>query len=369
MPVFDSHKLMISSRDGNWSIRFGGRVMLDAFLSDEGVAGGTGGGGGNGAEIRRARFFASGKVAGDWRYKLQLDFASNGVAIKDAYISTKIAGLTAKFGNHHEPMGLNEITSSKYITFMERAQSSDLFTPSRQLGASLAASGSNWGVRGGFFTSGIDNGGKGTTTDWALTGRAHFAPLAEKTEVVHLGVSGSTRGFDDNGGPDLEVRGYHNGTKFFDTGTLTAEGQMTLGTELAVVLGPFSAQGEYFVSTLEGNGAGAADIDFDGGYAFVSYFLTGESRPYNAATGTFGRVKGEGAIELAARYDMMNLDDVGFGTSAAEVTSWTLGANYYFNPYVRAMLNYQNSQFDFTTASGAADADVDFYGTRLQLDF
>ena len=203
MPVFNSHKLMISSRDGNWSIRFGGRLMLDAFLSDEDVAGGTGGGGGNGAEIRRARFFASGKVAGDWKYKLQLDFAGNGVAIKDAYISTKIAGLTAKFGNHHEPMGLNEMTSSKYITFMERAQSSDLFTPSRQLGASLAANGSNWGVRGGFFTSGVDNGGKGTTTDWALTGRAHFAPLAEKTRVVHLGVSGSYRGFDDNGGPNL----------------------------------------------------------------------------------------------------------------------------------------------------------------------
>ena len=144
---------------------------------------------------------------------------------------------------------------------------------------------------------------------------------------------------------------------------------MTLGTELAVVLGPFSAQGEYFVSTLKGNGAGATDIDFDGGYAFVSYFLTGESRAYNAAKGTFGRVKSEGAIELAARYDIMNLDDVGFGTNAAEVTSYTLGANYYFNPYVRMMVNYQNTEFNFTTASGAADANVDFFGTRLQLDF
>ncbi|PCJ68836.1 MAG: hypothetical protein COA62_13480 [Rhodobiaceae bacterium] len=369
MPVFNSHKLMISSRDGNWSIRFGGRLMLDAFVSDEDVAGGTGGRGGNGAEIRRARFFASGKVAGDWKYKLQLDFAGNGVAIKDAYISTKVAGLTAKFGNHHEPMGMNEITSSKYITFMERAQSSDIFAPGRNLGVSVAASGSNWGARGGFFTSGVDNGGKGRTTDWALTGRAHFAPLAEKTQAIHLGLSGSYRGFDDNGGPDIEVRGYHNGTKFVDTGTLAAEGQMTVGTELAAVFGPFSAQAEYFWSTLEGNGAGATDTDFDGGYVFVSYFLTGESRNYSAAKGTFGRVKSAGAIELAARYDVINLDDTGFGTDAAEVTSYTLGVNYYFNPYVRMMVNYQNTEFDFTTASSAADADVDFFGTRLQLDF
>ncbi len=368
MPVFDSHKLMVSSRDGQWSIRFGGRLMLDAFLSDEDVAGGTGGGG-NGAEIRRARLFAAGKIAGDWKYKMEIEFAGNSVSIQDAYISTKIGGLTAKFGNHREPLGLNATTSSKYITFMERAQSADLFTVGRGLGATLAASGSNWGAQAGLFTDGIDNGGKGTTTDWALTGRAHFSPLAEKTRSVHLGVSGAYRGFDDNGGPDLEVRGYHNGTKFFDTGTLTAEGQTTLIAELATVLGPFSAQGEYFTSTLEGNGTGAADIDFDGGYALVSYFLTGESRVYNPSTGIFGRVKAEGAIELAARYDIMNLDDAGFGTDASEITSLTLGANYYFNPYVRMMMNYQNTEFDFTPASGAADADVDFYGTRLMLDF
>jgi len=93
------------------------------------------------------------------------------------------------------------------------------------------------------------------------------------------------------------------------------------------------------MSTREGNGTGAADVDFSGGYAMASYFLTGESRPYDTAKGDFGRVKGDGAIEVAARYEMIDMEDAGFGTAASETTALTMGGNYYFNPYVRAMLN------------------------------
>jgi len=371
MPVFDSHKLMISSRDGNWSIRFGGRLMLDAFYAEADRAGGISTDG-VGAEIRRARFFASGKVAGDWKYKLQIDFASNAVSIKTATISTKIAGLTAIFGNDKEPMGLEELTSSKYITFMERSMVNDTFAPGRNLGASIGMGDDNYSVRAGLYTNGIDNGSDAGSTDWALTGRVTYAPIAEKTEVVHLGLSGSIREFSDDTGPRIRLRNFHNGTQYVSTaaGGMPAESQSTIGAEAAAVFGPFSAQGEYYTSTLEGvSGTGAADVDFDGWYVMASYFVTGESRAYSASNGAFSRVKSEGAVELAARYEVIDMEDVGFGTDASETTAWTLGVNYYFNPYVRAMLNYGSAEYDFTTAAGAADTEVDFIGSRLQLDF
>ncbi len=370
LPKFDSRKLQITSRDGNWSIRFGGRLMLDAFIAESNITGGADTSGA-GAEIRRARFFASGKVMGDWKYKLQIDFASNAVSIKTATISTKIAGLNTVFGNDKEPQGLEELTSSKYITFMERSLVNETFAPGRNLGVSVGTGGDNYSVRGGFYTNGIDNGSDAATTDWAATGRVTFAPLAEKTEVIHLGVSGSYRGFDDNTGPRIRLRNFHNGTRFVSTaaGGIPSEGQMTFGAEAAAVFGPFSAQGEYYTSTLEGNGAGSADIDFDGWYVMASYFITGESRAYKADKGEFGRVKGDGAIEVAARYEMVDLEDTGFGTDASETTALTLGINYYFNPYVRAMLNYGTAEYDFTAASGAADVETDFIATRLQLDF
>ncbi len=368
LPKFDARKLQISSRDGQWSIRFGGRLMLDAFIADSDITGGTDTSGA-GAEIRRARFFASGKVMGDWKYKLQIDFAGNAVSVKTATISTKIAGLNTVFGNDKEPQGLEELTSSKYITFMERSMVNEAFAPGRNLGVSVGTGGDNYSVRGGLYTNGIDNGSDAATTDWSLTGRVTFAPIAEKTEVVHLGVSGSYRGFDDNTGPRIRLRNFHNGTRFVSTGNIASEGQMTLGAEAAAVFGPFSAQGEYYTSTFEGNGTGSADIDYDGWYVMASYFITGESRAYKASKGEFGRVKAEGAIEVAARYEMVDMEDTGFGTDASETTALTLGVNYYFNPYVRAMLNYGTAEYDFTAASGANDVETDFIGTRLQLDF
>ncbi len=368
LPKFDSRKLQISSRDGNWSIRFGGRLMLDAFIAEASRTGAADTSGG-GAEIRRARVFASGKVAGDWKYKLQVDFASNGVSIKDAYISTKVAGLKAIFGNHKEPQGLEQQTSSKYVTFMERAMVSDTFAAGRELGVSLGASGENFTLRGGIFTNGIDNGSDTTTTDLAVTARGTYAPIVEDGKLLHVGMSGTYRTFDDNSGPRIRLRNFHNGTRYVDTGTTVAEGQTTVGAEAAVVFGPFSAQGEYYTSTLEGNGAGAADIDFTGWYAMASYFITGESRPYDTNKGVFGRVKGDGAIEVAARYEMIDMEDAGFGTAASETSALTLGVNYYFNPYVRAMLNYGSAEYDFTAAAGTADTDVDYVATRLQIDF
>ncbi len=368
LPKFDSRKLQISSRDGNWSIRFGGRIMLDAFVAEASRAGGVETSGG-GAEIRRARFFASGKVAGDWKYKLQIGFASNAVSIKDAYISTKIAGLKTTFGNHKEPQGLEQQTSSKYLSFMERSMVTAAFTPGRGLGASVGVSGDNYTLRGGVFTSGIDNGSDTMTTDLALTARGTFAPINEDGKLVHLGVSGTYRTFDDNSGPRIRLRNFHNGTRYVDTGVTVAEGQTTVGAEAAVVFGPFSVQGEYYTSTLEGNGTGAADVDFDGWYAMASYFLTGESRPYSSSKGVFGRLKSEGAIEVAARYEMIDMEDAGFGTAASETTDLTLGVNYYFNPYVRAMLNYGSAEYDFTAAAGTADTEVDYVATRLQIDF
>ena len=368
LPIFDSKKLMVSSRDGNWSIRFGGRVMLDAFIADAERTGGVETSGA-GAEIRRARFFAEGKVAGDFNYKLQVDFAGDAVSVKDAWISTKVAGLTAKFGNQKEPMGLEENTSSKYITFMERSLVNEAFAPGRNLGASLSTGGSNYSAAAGFFTSGIDNGSDAATTDWATTGRVTFAPIAEKTEAVHLGLSASYRGFDDNSGPRIRLRNFHNGTRYVDSGVFAAEGQFTIGAEAAAVFGPFSVQGEYYNSTIEGNGAASRDTDYDGWYVQASYFVTGESRPYKAEKGEFSRVKSDGAVELAARYEQIDMEDAGFGAGESDNTAWTLGVNYYINPYVRTMLNYGSADYDFTTAAGTADTEVDFVGTRLQIDF
>jgi len=70
-----------------------------------------------------------------------------------------------------------------------------------------------------------------------------------------------------------------------DTGDIFSDGALVLGGEAAWVKGPFSIQGEYLHSFVRQTGGGA--LNFDGFYASAGWFLTGESRPYNRADGTF----------------------------------------------------------------------------------
>ena len=106
----------LSSSDGEHSLKFGGRIMSDYAIWNNGDDTFSG------TEFRRVRFFNSGKVYGNVKYKIQLDFAGGGVSFKDVYMEVAMpyAG-NVKVGHFKEPFRLEALTSSKYITFMERA--------------------------------------------------------------------------------------------------------------------------------------------------------------------------------------------------------------------------------------------------------
>jgi phosphate-selective porin OprO/OprP len=75
----------------------------------------------------------------------------------------------------------------------------------------------------------------------------------------------------------------------------------------------------------------------------VSWFPTGEHRPYDKAQGEFGRVvpkSRRGAIELLARYSTMDLNALDAGVKGGEEAVTTLGVNWYANANVRIMANY-----------------------------
>ena len=112
---------------------------------------------------------------------------------------------------------------------------------------------------------------------------------------------------------------------------------------------------------------------FQSFYVQGSFFPTGEYRPYKASSGAFDRVKpnssladgGTGAIELAARYSWMDLNDnVGHSvsTQGGEMKSTTLGVNWYVNNNARVMWNYVHSTVENL---GAADG----LQMRVKIDF
>lgn len=386
---YDGTDFEFTSPDGKHHFEIGGRIMVDAaFYDDDDETPGnfdfT-----DGTEFRRARIFVEGTVFNVWDYKAQYDFAD--AAFKDVYLAyTGFDAGPITIGHHKVPFGLEELTSSKYMTFMERNNTNEAIGGGGRRTAISFWTGDDelWGAaaavgRGTAAFGANTPGGEG----YSVTGRAWVAPIAEKTMAVHFGGAVDHTVFDDIAVGDLstEIATHVDGFDPVDTDdwTLGARSRTSYGLEAAVVYGPFSVQGEYMHTTINEGfhddapaGLGPQDFEFHGYYAFASYFLTGESRRYDVGSGSFGRVSpnsvvgegGYGAWEVAVRYGYLDLVDS--FADGGELTDWTFGLNWYATKNVRFMANYVigDVEDEAETAFGV-DQDFSVLQFRAQIDF
>jgi phosphate-selective porin OprO and OprP len=363
--------------DGAYSFKVGGFAQLDAAMFNDDRHDHP-----DGTNIRRARLSASGTLAKDFKYKLENDFTSTtaGAGITDAYL--EYAGfdpVSIMVGQFKEPFGLETLTSDLFTSFIERA-STFAFSPDRSMGAQIGTRGEilsgGWTATLGGFGS---NNSVASTDDEArdITGRLTFAPIANKTEVVHFGIAGSHRiplAVNDsmrfNSKPESTV----TNVNMLDTTVSNINDVDLMGLEAAGVYGPFSLQGEYVKANIDRKG-GNIDEDFKGYYAEVSYFLTGESRNYVPATGRFDRVTPRwplsisqgnwGAWQLAARYSDLDLN--GKVVHGGEMKNTTFGIRWIPQANVAISANYIRVNTDQFATN--ADDDPNIFILRTQVDF
>ena len=164
---------------------------------------------------------------------------------------------------------------------------------------------------------------------------------------------------------------------------LSSSGTSFLLAEAAIVWESFSLQAEYLRavvhdSSIPNSGVSLGDLDFDGVHVYTSYFLTGESRPYQRESGTFGRILPsenvrtgngnmllQGAWEIALRYSHVNLNDQAL--SGGILDTMTAGLTWYLNPNTKAMFNYILANRDVTGTLG--DGDASLFGMRFHISF
>lgn len=367
---YDNGYLVFTSKDGAFKYWLDGRANLD-FANYSGAENRLP----TGFEVRRARIGVKATLWNDWLAEIDVDFADNAVEIKDLWAG--YAGFdnsVIRLGNFKAPFGLETLTSSKYITFIERGYV-DSWAPDRRLGLAYSHWGQHYqfslgmfGAEGGSFNDkdSLTGGGAGTDQEFSPVARFTYAPIVDKTRALHFGI-GATRRKPDvskiaTSGADLVDRldaarivkldsraeTHPLRAKFLSTGDMKyVDYYDQFGAELAGVFGPFSFQGEYQTTKVvraDTTVANYSDHDFSGYYGFVSWFPTGESRPYSVSEGEFGRVipkRKWGAVELALRYSTLDLNDLTTvdpikGGSAVNIT---FGANWYINPNHRIMLN------------------------------
>ncbi len=365
-----------------------GRIMYDFnFLSADAPEGGDAYSyAGN--EFRRVRLAAKGKVAKNIGYKAEFDFAGGKLGFRDVYLKFALPSSlgAVKVGSFTEPSSLDNMTSSKYITFFERSMMSNtqpfkynagfMYDNQKLLGGKMGVQVSYTfaGDKGAAFIDKHINEGAN------FVGRITGVPFQnkEKNQVVHLGVNFENRVTDNSAyGYKYRIEN-HMGNK---DGEISVEGMKNaqdIGFEFAGTLGSLSLQAEYEMASIIGDDADNTKVTSNGYYAFASFFLTGEHRPYKNST--FGRVKpkknfcikdgGFGAFELVARYSAMdynNYPDIDSSKNYS-IANISAGFNWYLNANTRIMYNYTNGNFHDFENYGEGN-NLKGHLLRFQVDF
>lgn len=326
--------------------------------------------------VRRREFGFRAAEKGHWDAIVYLDFQSR--KWLDVFWRAETTWLfgedygRVRFGYSKLPVGFEGITSSRNDSFMELALPTQAFFQGRRTGVDWELERRQYLIDAGYyFKQDLQGDNDGTT---ALA-RIAWTPRKAVGDVLHLGISGSV----EHPQSTVDGKGKHNpasirfrarpevgltATHLVDSTALKhVDSSRRVGLEALWIRGPLSLQGEYLhaYSERDGHYTGYASHGY---YAFGSYVLTGESRPYTA--GNVGNIKPAhpwGAVELLVRYSALNLDDRGvFGGHEHDLT---YGANWYLTRHFKFQANYVQAH----AVRGQTRLDPDMFELRAQIYF
>lgn len=393
--------LVFETKDKAFSMKIGGRIHVDTQFVDaeDGLEFGPGSLGDDYDDttfFRRLRFYLSGDLGKHVDFKFELDFAdpSDGQA-RDAYVTLKNLkdcwgcwAPSIRVGQQYEPIGLETVTSDNHVSFVERAAMTALH-PERSLGLQLFDA--FWKDRAtasiGIYSPDGDDDENGFALwdeeeadgGWVVTGRFSVVPWAKDTcHFVHLAASGSYR--KPNSVQYRARPGLGRGPRAVDTGTLSdIDSAILLNAEAALVWNSLHVSGDYTLVDIDDPTRG--DPSFSGWTVQAGWFLTGEARAYDFKRGLWGNTKPccnflsngcccWGAFELAARYDVLDLNDGAI--TGGELSTLTAGLNWYLTPNVRVMFDVVLSNVKDRVGPGGVnidDKDVTAFLMRWDVHF
>ncbi len=369
----------LESSNGNNSIQLTGRMHFDGRYSnlndfdqrfgetnDKDTASAA-----DQYELRRARLGVKGKFARHFNYEVVGNLPGT-ATIDVAYLDfAKYNEASVRFGKFKQPWGLEQLTSSNNIDFMERSYN-DQISPAKKLGVMVFGepkAGLTYAASA-FQMNDVENDYKTEKMSYAARGTMNLAELfGDKESIYHVGLAGfnkdwSVRGStssSSSGGRDPSAtllafsspgRGLSNVFRAQVGGEAAGANQVAqlsdetsqmrshaYGLEAIVARGPFKIQGEFSKSWHKGTydigntsgtigAANGVDLDARTWYAEALWLLTGEKYADSYKKGVFGSIKpknnfdvdggsGWGAIEAGLRMEAYNVTNGNMDNSVA----------------------------------------------------
>lgn len=308
-------------------------------------------------EIRRARAYAYGKLENRYGALFEAQCDREKLNYSRVYLETLVPkSFQFRGGLFTKPFGLESLYSTRYRSFINDSLGSINYIISEDIGGMVAGSLFHDTLEYGL---GVFNGqGRQLKRNprKEYVGRIVYLPLNQtKNKIYHrfqIGASVS------NGGQREVPSSFEtgSGTAFWSWNQAYAKGdRLGLGADFEWINGPTALRGEALFTRWSKVKNPLASGRFRGASAYLeaNTFLTGENQSHNDPVipkKNFSFCSLGGAFELSARIEAFQASqkiiEKGLAKGASTVWGFTLGGNYYFNPFACLRLNWQKLNFN-----------------------
>jgi len=354
---YDKYINLLESKKGysqfDYKYRFGAQFSYDmAYVNEADISYDE-------DDWRRIRAFHKGSFFDETLfYEIEYSFLGEG-AYKDVLIGYENnfnsinTEYRVKIGNIKIPFSLETYTSSKYTMFMERSLN-DAFSMGRKLGGELLLSTKLGDSKINLFLATFTNSiNEKIDSEVNMPGYATRLTYAYKINKNHLLSLGGAFLYQDIKEENIKFKQGAESkfilNKYVATKVKNIYNTKKTNMEFLYINNKFSIQSEYSKIVVDSQ----KDIySFDAYYIQGSYFLLGNGRKYKFNSSTLGNVKPlrGGALEVAFRYDYINLSDDGKTGLKPEnggtQIDYTYGLNWYLSKEFKVTLNYIVAQPD-----------------------
>jgi phosphate-selective porin OprO/OprP len=308
------------------TLRFGGGFLYDYAAYDQDDDSEQQVDLSDGEKLRDFRFLLKGKFLKiterpvTWSTGIMWDEANERWALRQSGVMIGLPKLASEvfIGRTKSGFSMNKVMVGYHGWTHERATANDAMLPILADGIKwmgyLPKPGLIWSM--GWYGDSYSDKESFSTMDHEQVARVAWLPVRKDIAqtVLHLGVSLR------HGTPeDRQLRLRSRPESFqapyvVDTGVFAAQSINMSGLEAYYRSGPVLLGSEIFMENVDS--ASTGNPQFNGGEVFVTWNVTGETRPYKPAGGYFLAVSpsrpvgkgGPGAIELVLRYSDVDLD-------------------------------------------------------------
>jgi phosphate-selective porin OprO/OprP len=372
----------IRSADGSFRLNLTGYAQGDGrFYLDD-----TNGDGLNTFVMRQVRPMLTGTVSRLFDFNITPDFGGGQVVLQDAFMDARFhSAFKLKAGKFKPPVGIERLQPETTLTFIERGLPTDL-VPSRDVGleahGDLAAGIVTYEL--GVFNGALDGGlSDGDTNDGKdIAARLFIRPFktgsVASLKALGFGVAGTT-GKQTGALPSYKTVGQ---LTFFNYATnVTADGvRRRITPQLWYQGGPLRVIGEYVSerARLQQGSGPTLTATHTSWHVMAAVVLTGEPplqgvivprKPFDPKLGSWG------AVEVAARYSSLSIDEAVFAQAFADATKsartaheFGLSASWYLTRWIKFVASYDHTTFEGGAASGNRNAENALF-LRSQVGF